>query len=242
MNRALFGAYYEEDIYDRACAAAPLLARSLFWRMPAAMRARRLIFVHVPRAAGTSIVRMLYGPGSIRHYSMRYYRAIDPVFAREAQSFALLRDPVDRFISAYAFVRSRGTPASRLSAVFAAQTAHIASVDDYLAFLEARGPLDLDFVMRPQSWFVCDSNGAVLVKQLFLYGEDHAALGDFLKAHGIAMLPWLNRAERNEVNLTARQLGRIESLYAQDFALIGSLRAARRGGETQRAALRIAAE
>lgn len=242
INRALFGAYYEEDIYDRACAAAPLLARGLFWRMPAAMRARRLIFVHVPRAAGTSIVRTLYGPGSIRHFSMRYYRAIDPSFAQEAQSFALLRDPVDRFISAYAFVRSRGTPASRLSAVFAEQTAYIASVDDYLSFLEARGPLDLDFVMRPQSWFVCDSEGAVLVKQLFLYGEDHAALGDFLKAHDIAMLPWLNRAERSEVTLTARQLGRIESLYAQDFTLIRALRAARRGRETRPEALRIAAE
>ena len=241
MNRALFGAYYEEDIYDRACGIAPTLARTLWWRMPAAMRARRLIFVHVPRAAGTSIVRMLYGQGCIRHFSMRYYCAIDPCFADEAQSFALLRDPVDRFASAYAFVRSGGTPASRLAQVFTDQTAHISSVDDYLSFLEGRDPLALDFVMRPQSWFVCAPDGAVLVKRLFLYGEDRLALADFLKLQGIDVLPWLNRAERSDLRLTARQIARIETLYAQDFALIESLRR-RRAPEPWPDAVRIAAE
>lgn len=227
INRALFGAYYEEDIYDRACGALPLLARALWWRMPAAMRRRKLIFVHVPRAAGTSVVRALYGSGCIRHVSMRYYRAVHPRLAAQAQSFALLRDPIDRFLSAYNFVRRGGTPSCRLSDAFAAQTAHIASVDDYLSFLEGRRPLDLDFVMRPQSWFVCDRDGAVLVKRLFLYGEDQVQLAAFLRAYGIDALPWLNRAERSEVHLTARQILRIKLLYAKDFALIEKVRATR---------------
>lgn len=245
INRTLFGAYYEEDIYDRACAALPLLARGLWWRMPDGMRRRKLIFVHVPRVAGMSIVRALYGERCIRHFSMRYYRAIDPRFADEAESFALLRDPVDRFASAYAFVRGSGTPASRLSDVFVAQTAHIASVDDYLSFLEERSDLDLDFVMRPQSWFICGDDGAVLVKRLFLYGEDRPALGGFLKSHGIDVLPWLNRTERTELRLTPRQLCRIERLYAADFTLIESVRASRRPAESREPwseAIRIAAE
>ncbi len=245
INRALFGAYYEEDIYDKACAALPRPARALWWRMPPAMRQRKLIFVHVPRAAGTSIVRALYGEGCIRHFPMRYYRAIDPGFAQAAQSFAILRDPVDRFVSAYTFVRQGGTPASRLSAVFAAQTAHITSVDDYLSFLEGRGPLDLDFVMRPQSWFVCGEDGGALVKWLFLYEEDRSALAEFLRPYGIDALPWLNRTERTDLALTGRQRRRIETLYAQDFALIGSLRMSRRlviGPEPWSEAIRIAAE
>ena len=243
INRALFGAYYEEDIYDKVCAALPLAARALWWRMPRAMRARKLIFVHVPRAAGTSIVRALYGQGCIRHFSMRYYRAIHPRLAAGAQSFALLREPVDRFASAYAFVRSGGTLTGRLSTVFAAQTAHIASVDDYLSFLEDRGALDLDFVMRPQSWFVCDAGGTVLVKRLFLYGEDQLPLAAFLRSHGVNALPWLNRAERTGLYLTRRQLGRIEALYAQDFALIEQVRASRFAfPEPSAEAFRIAAE
>ena len=228
VNHVLFGAWYEEDIYDRFCTALPAAMRALWWRIPAAMRARNLIFVHVPRVAGTSIVRALYGEGCIRHYSMRYYCTVHPEFAQSAASFALLRDPFDRFASAYAFVRAGGTPSSRLSDVFVRQTAGIATVDDYLSFLEGRGPLDLDFVMRPQSWFVCDhASGVPLVKDLFLLGEETGALAAYLAPQKIGPLPWLNRAPRTALLLNAGQRRRIERLYADDFALIDSVRSAR---------------
>jgi hypothetical protein len=191
--------------------------------------------------AGTSIVRTLYGVGTIRHHSMRYYRALDPVFAQSAGSFALLRDPLDRFASAFAFVRSGGTAICRLSDVFARLTEHVRTVDDYLAFLEGRGPLDLDFVMRPQSWFVCDSvTGAPLVKNLFLYGEDGAALAAYLAPQRIGALPWLNRAPRATLLLNDRQRRRIARLYADDFVLIESVRAERT--KMARDQSRIAAE
>jgi len=228
INRLLFGAWYEEDIYDRFCSALPAVMRAFRGRIPSAMRARNLIFVHVPRVAGTSIVRTLFGDGCIHHYSMSYYRALDPAFAREADSFALLRDPFDRFASAYTFVRAGGTPSSRLSDVFVRQTAGIATVDDYLSFLEARGPLDLDFVMRPQSWFVCDRlSGVPLVKDLFLLGEDAGQLAAYLAPQKVGPLPWLNRAQRTPLLLNARQRRRIERLYADDFALIDSVRSER---------------
>lgn len=241
INRAVFGAWYEEDIYDRFCTAIPQAMRAFRSRIPQAMRDRNLIFVHVPRVAGTSIVRSLYGQGCIHHHSMRYYCALDPVFAQAADSFALLRDPLDRFASAFAFVRGGGTSICRLSDVFLRQTEHVRTVDDYLAFLEGRGPLDLDFVMRPQSWFVCDSESrAPLVKKLFLYGEDDAALAAYLAPHGIGALPWLNRAPRATLLLNARQRSRIGRLYADDFALIESLRADRAPDQFRIAA--IAAE
>ncbi len=244
INHALFGAYYEEDIYDRFCGALPRAVRLLRARIPRAMRARNLIFIHVPRAAGTSIARALYGDGCTRHHSMRYFHALDPHFAASADSFAVLRDPFDRFASAFAFVGAGGTPTARLSAVFAHETRHVKTVDDYLSFLEGRGPLDLDFVMRPQSWFVCDGahGGDVpLVKDLFLYGEDQAALLAYLAPQRVGPLPWLNRGSRLPLLLNARQRRRIEELYAQDFALIESVRAARRGGDALRVAA-IAAE
>ena len=242
LNHALFGAWYEEDIYDKFCAAFPAAMSAFRWRIPPVMRARNLIFVHVPRVAGTSIVRALYGEGCIHHHSMRYYRTVHPAFAQSAGSFALLRDPFDRFASAYAFVRAGGTSCSRLSDVFVRQTAGVTTVDDYLGFLEGRGPLELDFVMRPQSWFVCNPvTGASLVKTLFLLGEDTAALAAYLAPQNIGPLPWLNRAPRPALLLNAKQRRRIERLYADDFALIDSLRSARRArvGEM---ALGIAAE
>jgi hypothetical protein len=240
LNRTFFGAWYEEDIYDKFCTAIPAAMRAFWWRIPAAMRARNLIFVHVPRVAGTSVVRALYGDGCIHHHSMRYYRAVDPGFAQSAESFALLRDPFDRFASAYAYMRAGGTPSSRLSDVFVRQTAGVTTVDDYLCFLEERGPLDMDFVMRPQSWFVRDpASGAPLVKNLFLLGEP--ALAAYLAPQKIGPLPWLNRGPRTGLLLNARQRRRIEHLYADDFALIDSVRAAKRKDDLFRSAA-IAAE
>jgi hypothetical protein len=242
LNRALFGAWYEEDIYDNFCAALPR-AMSLFrHRIPEGMRARNLIFVHVPRVAGTSITRALYGDGCIHHHSMRYFRALDPGFAQSAGSFALLRDPFERFASAYAFVRAGGTALSRLSDAFLHQTADVASVDDYLCFLEGRGPLDLDFVMRPQSWFVCDlQTGKPLVKDLFVLGEDSAALTAYLAPYKIGQLPWINRAPRSPLLFNPRQRRRIERLYAGDFALIESVRRTKPARDLSRGAA-IAAE
>jgi hypothetical protein len=173
---------------------------------------------------------------------MRYYATVDPGFAESAPSFAVLRDPVDRFASAFAFVQAGGAQSCRLSEAFRRQTEHLKTVDDYLSFLEGRGPLDLDFVMRSQSWFVTGRDGAtVLVKNLFLLGEDSAALVAYLAPHGIGKLPWLNRAPRAHMMLTQSQRRRIERLYADDFTLIDSVRRQKRARDEALAA-RIAAE
>ena len=134
----------------------------------------------------------------------------------------MLRDPFDRFASAYAFVRSGGTDSCRLSDVFVRQTAGLRSVDDYLSFIEDRDALSLDFVMRPQSWFVCDlETGAPLVKRLFLYGQDDARWRAIWKRMARARLPWLNPSARNSAAcLSGRQKRRIEKIYARDFELV----------------------
>ena len=225
VNRALFGAYYESDIYDRFCTALPAAMRAFHWRIDPAFKARNLIFIHVPRAAGVSVAEAM-GARPLSHYSMRYYRTVAPRFAAEADSFAVLRDPFERFASAYAMVQSGGAERVRLSPPFRRQTAHVRSVDDYLDWLEPRTPLQCDHVMRPQGWYVTDpKTGKVLVKRLFLLGAQTGALERYLRGHGIGPLGWVNRSARRPLDLTPTQCRRVVALYAQDFALVGALRA-----------------
>ena len=241
LRRLLFGVYFREDLYDRLCTNYPGAAAAFRWRISAAMRARNLIFIHVPRVAGTSIARALFGKGHAAHLSIRAYRTLDPQFFAAAESFAVLRDPFDHFASAYAYVRGAGTQTCRLADVFVAETEKCRGVDDYLSFLEDRDVLSLDFVMRPQSWFVCEEDGGTpLVKTLFLYGDDSDRLHAFLRQYGVRQLPWVNATVRAPLLLSRRQKSRIERLFTADFALVENLRSRRAAAADE--FIRIAAE
>jgi len=224
IHHLLFGVYYQEDIFERFHDVAPLM-HCVGARVLDAARQRNLIFLHVPRTGGTSISRALYGKHCTEHYSARSMKAMAPELWNAVQSFAVVRDPFDRFASSYAFVRGGGTETCRLSDVFREQTAKIRSVDDYLGFIEERGVTELDFVMRPQSWFICDANGYTMVRRLFLYGRDQAELLAYLMPFGIDSLPWLNRSVRIPLILSRRQKLRVEKIYREDFALMDLLRA-----------------
>jgi hypothetical protein len=226
INRLIFGVYFEDDIYERFCRRLPGPMRLFWWRMDPVFRKRGLLFIHVPRAAGMSIARAL-GAAGTRHYSARYFATIDPAWFAATPSFAVIRDPVDRFISGYSYMRGQGADGVRMAAVFADQTRHIDSVDAYLDYLEGKDIFDLDFVMRPQSWFVTDADGRVLVKNLFILGADDAALAAYLKPFGVGPIPHVNRSKRQSLELTDTQRRRVEKIYAGDFALIESLRAKR---------------
>jgi hypothetical protein len=226
INRLLFGVYFEDDIYERFCRKFPRLMRLFWWRMDPVFRRRNLLFIHVPRAAGMSVARAL-GAAGTRHYSARYFATIDPGWFAATPSFALIRDPIDRFISGYSYMRAAGAEGVHMAAVIADQTRHITSVDAYLDYLESRDVFDLDFVMRPQCWFVTDLDGQVMVKKLFILGEDDAALAEYLKPQGIDAIPHVNRSRRQTLELTDAQRRRVEKIYAGDFALIDSLRAQR---------------
>jgi hypothetical protein len=220
LHYALFRIFYLEDLFDTACGRWPRAMRLFARRIDPRLMAHKLLFIHVPRAGGTSLAHALYG-GPINHYSIRYFRTINPRFCENRVSFAVLRDPYERFKSAYFFIRNGGTSLVRLSNVFVEQTAHIETVDDYLSFLESRDPIRMDFVMRPQAWFVCDpQTGAPLVDYLFRQGVDDEDFLEFLRAYGVSDVPWLNRSGRRNMELTALQRKRIRRIYAADFALI----------------------
>ncbi|USD41282.1 sulfotransferase family 2 domain-containing protein [Vibrio sp. SCSIO 43135] len=64
------------------------------------------IFIHIPKAAGTSVSHALYNkdPG---HYPLRKYEHADEVKFREYFKFSVVRDPVTRIISTYYYIKKR---------------------------------------------------------------------------------------------------------------------------------------
>jgi hypothetical protein len=188
-------------------------------RLPLWRRAG-VVFVHVPKAAGTSINHALYGR-SMGHLTAQEIQRYCPGLLETLASFAVVRNPWSRLVSAYSFVRQAGTtdagvrnpeqyrlPAFRSFASF---------VDEWLVEQE----LDrLDFVFRPQHRFTDGPRGALV--EYVGRVEKLDELSDYLEQRmGKRWFFEQRNASRKEADYRAyfdskRLIQRVGDLYASD--------------------------
>jgi hypothetical protein len=69
------------------------------------------IFVHVPRAAGTSICQALFGHNAGGHKTVREYERIFGETFWDYFTFSFVRNPYARLVSTYEYLRKGGHPA-----------------------------------------------------------------------------------------------------------------------------------
>jgi len=220
-----YGVHDWDDLQEKLARRSPIgravLRRLRHYPLPR-MRRRGVLFVHVPKNAGTTIATALYG-GWTGHRTALYCRILDPAFFCENLRFAVLRDPVDRFTSAYWFLRRGGGSERKVSKWFAESCRHVVSIEDLISHVEAHigNVFALDNVLRPQVWFLQDESGNLLVEDLFLLGVDDGRLAAYLRQrYGISELQHLNQTEKGDLVLTDRQRDRIRAVYAADTELV----------------------
>ena len=158
--------------------------RDLEAKLPDGMRARLLIerrlrhwhragiiFVHVPKAAGTSVNLALYGR-FMGHVKAVHIKRMAPRTFHELPSFAIVRNPWSRLISSYRFVKANSSQSNPtlVAGVHNPKQYDIPAFRGFESFVEewlVHQPLDsLDYVFRPQLPFVADENGNILVSHL----------------------------------------------------------------------------
>ena len=138
---------------------------------PAAMhhfKRRNIIFIHIPKNAGSSITQSLFQSG-LSHTSALYYKLIDKQSFEEMESFALFRDPVERFCSAFNYIKYHSKQAPNIY-FRENHLQQINSISELVAHMQS----DLSFKsklllfphFRSQSEFVCDSKGKIIVNQI----------------------------------------------------------------------------
>ncbi|MDY6922264.1 MAG: sulfotransferase family 2 domain-containing protein [Pseudomonadota bacterium] len=127
-----------------------------------------ILFIHVPKAAGTSITRALYNLGGVGHYKAVDARRQNPALFEQLYTFSVIRNPWERLLSAYQFARMGGTGEVSL---FNARSLNSQLPDRFDAFVQdwllAQSPHKLHSIFTPQTHFVCDSAGHCLVDDLF---------------------------------------------------------------------------
>ncbi len=179
-----------------------------------------LLLIHVPKTAGTSLSTVLYGR-EIGHLPAVDVAVLYPIRFGAWLKFAVLREPVDRFLSAYDFLKAGGNHETdeRFSRRF------LAAFDDVSAFLDAwsdrqfRHDVTSWYHFRPQTFYV--SIGSVcIVNHLARY--DHLE-GDLQSVIGRAVaLPEINRTPGKRTDASAlspRALETLHDYYRSDFRL-----------------------
>lgn len=233
----LFGVHLVGDVRERLCTIGirPPLTAARQARLDG-IREAGALFIHIPKNAGMSVSNALYGL-QVKHASVRYYDCIAPDLLDSLPSFALIRDPRERFLSAWRYGRAGGTAHNRVSMPFRPIYMGFGTIDDALDHLESvRSIYQLDHIFRPQSWYITDREGDIMVDRLFLLSDMARASAAMPRLLPPA-IPHLNRTAAGQTAagltatgqtaLTPAQEQRLRALYPEDFSLFEMLGAHR---------------
>lgn len=121
----------------------------------------RCIFIHIPKAAGTSVALSLFGQGS-RHVPWFEYKKANAGKFKGYFKFTFVRNPWDRLASSYFFLRKGGMDPQ--DAAWA--EINLRQFNDFGSFV--RGWVNEENVQTwvhflPQCYFICDSDGKVMM-------------------------------------------------------------------------------
>jgi hypothetical protein len=154
-------------------------------RRESAWIAAGIVFIHIPKAAGTSINDALYGQfmGHVRAADIR--RCGSPRL-KALPSFAVTRNPWDRLVSAYRFATAgRGTGGRIQAGVRDPQQYRIPEFESFQRFVTDwlchRDPARLDPIFQPQHLYVA-GGGSLLVDHLGRL-DDLGPTLDFIERH-----------------------------------------------------------
>ncbi len=182
-----------------------------------------IVFIHIPKAAGSSIRSLGVGtaPG---HKPYRFYSKWAQIYRKELQAFAVVRHPYTRFLSAFYYLQNGGKTAmdkrwarrKRLTEYnpesFAIERLSDGDILSWMHFL-------------PQTHFVTGNDGSVAVTDILQYERLSKSWPDFAKRVGLdARLPIRNRVGRSDSDrLSERTKTAIQDAYRCDFETFGFL-------------------
>ena len=203
----------------------PWRSRMLFSRRKEIWRQAGVMFIHVPKAAGTSISHAVYGR-FMGHIPARHLAEIAPDFFKSIPRFTVVRDPFTRIVSSYQFARygaDKGDgPMAAMHRPGKYRGNDFHNIDVFVQeWLTEQDLTRVDHVFRPQTYYTHDASRKFLCGFLG-HIEDLSAVENHLRTSFNLSLSFkhLNTtSQKHAMSPESRKI--IGELYRDDFELLG---------------------
>ena len=216
----------------RSCVASvvpePWLQRVRAYRRSDLFRREGVVFVHVPKAAGTSICQALYGR-LLGHFSLADVMSACPAEVQALPRFSVARNPWDRLVSAWSYHVAATTKGGRIDdRAGRSRQAGGPECEAFERFVNeslAVGDVhELGGIFRPQSAYLLDSHLQASfdhLGRLETLSETEFWLSDTLGRTVSIARSNTTRHAHYKTYYTPQMRNLVGDIYAQDLALLG---------------------
>ncbi len=182
----------------------------------------RCIFIHIPKTAGSSVAETLFGSIS-RHVGYHDYLRANPRKFRRYFKFAFVRNPWDRLVSTWSFLKGGGmNPLDRRWAE--ENLAQYESFENFVCEGLVRAEVRSWIHFRPQADFIAAPTDEIMVDFVGRYetlARDFAQVAARLGSN--ATLAWKNSSEHAPYAsyYTQRSADVVARVYERDAKMFG---------------------
>lgn len=192
-----------------------------FDEMPSHFIETKSIFIHIPKAAGLSLVESIYGLKSSNHNTWIDYYNLNKEMFDEYYKYSITREPSSRLKSAYSYLKAGGRT----------------EVDQYWKknYIDGYETLT-DFINFGLSIAIKDEVEHFIPQYKFIYNQDHDLMVDFVgKYENIENdfktitskiptryeLTKTNQQKQYSHQISSEDLDIIKEFYKTDYELLG---------------------
>lgn len=194
-----------------------ILRRMYIWKK------NNAVFIHIPKAAGVSVNKAIYGK-PLGHFYAKDIKKMFPKTFKNIFTFSVVRHPIDRLYSAYTFSKQGKTEFMGMQ-----KSNYYVNHPDFKSFetfvnnwLVRKKLSKLDGVFRPQYLYLFDQEDRLVVDKFYKlekieshYNEISNKIGrPFTMSHD-------NKSDKEEIDMNPELKQLIYKLYKKDFELLG---------------------
>ena len=182
---------------------------------------KKLIFIHIPKNAGTSIIKAMGVENLCMDKTIEQYKEHYGDYWNEYKKFTVVREPIDRFISAYKFARMdesgwfSATGEEGLEKHHHYELCNEMNINEYISYLY-KNPEKFNRWISPQTFIISNENGE---REIDYYVRYENLLEDLQKI-GIDKIEKLNSSkikDEKTIELTKKSKNQLYQIYDIDY-------------------------